>query len=229
MGNERILLIEDEEDIRELVKMTLDEAGYPNVVTSSNGEDGLRAARFRPPDLILLDNMLPGMDGLSVCRKLKTDENTRNIPIIMLTARSEEVDIVLGLEMGANDYITKPFSRKVLIARVRAQFRIFSELEADTEIRHNGLVINDTCHTAKINGLSLELTLSEYEIIKLLARHPGRVFTRNQLIKQIKGDGYPVTERAIDVQIVNLRRKLGAWGANINTVRGVGYQMKTEQ
>ena len=146
----------------------------------------------------------------------------------MLTAKSEESDLVLGLEIGANDYITKPFSRKVLVARIRTQFRIMSEQEISKELRRAGLVINSDLHSVKLNGNDLELTFSEFEILKLFAAHPGRVYTRNQIIAKIKGEGYPVTERAIDVQIVNLRRKLGLWGANIETVRGVGYRMKSE-
>lgn len=226
MPADRILIIEDEEPIRELLKMTLASAGYTNVAVAVNGEDGLAAARFRTPNLILLDLMLPGLDGLNVCRQLKADSATRNIPIIMLTAKSEESDVVVGLEMGAADYITKPFSRKILIARVRAQLRQWSEQESAGEIRLGELLIQDELHSAKLDGRELELTPTEFAILKLLAAHPGRVFTRNQIIGQVKGQGYPVTERAIDVQIVNLRRKLGDWGANIDTVRGVGYRMK---
>lgn len=229
MANKKILLIEDEAPIRELVKMTLQAAGYSAIYESEDGEQGLKSARTHQPDLILLDLMLPGIDGLTVCRKLKTDENTHNIPIIMLTAKSEESDIVLGLEMGANDYITKPFSRKVLIARVRAQLRKMSEIEATNEIRRAGLVINIERHTAKLSGTELDLTLSEFEILRLFASHPGRVYTRNQIISKIKGDDYPVTDRAIDVQIVNLRRKLGVWGGNVETIRGVGYRLKAEE
>ncbi len=226
MANEKILLIEDEAPIRDLVKLTLETSGYSSIYTAENGEEGLRLAQLRLPDLILLDLMLPGVDGLTVCRRLKEGEETRNIPVIMLTAKSEETDVVIGLEMGACDYITKPFNRKILIARVRAQLRGFAEHESGTEIRCTGLVINSETHSAKLHGQELELTLSEFEILKLFASHPGRVYTRNQVISRIKGEDYPVTERAIDVQIVNLRRKLGEWGANIETVRGVGYRLK---
>lgn len=228
MANEKILLIEDEEPIRDLIKLTLESAGYPNVHEAVNGEDGIKIARQRQPDLILLDLMLPGIDGLSVCRQLKNSEDTRNIPIIMLTAKSEESDVVVGLELGADDYMTKPFSRKILIARVRTQLRKLADHEIGDEIRRAGVVINDSTHSAKLNGIELSLTLSEFEMLKLFAAHPGRVYTRNQIIRHIKGDDYPVTERAIDVQIVNLRRKLGEWGANIETVRGVGYRLKQE-
>lgn len=227
MANEKILIVEDEPAIRELVKMTLQSAGYSAVYEAQNGEEGLELAEKFLPDLILLDLMLPGMDGITVCRKLKAEEETRNIPVIMLTAKAEETDVILGLEMGARDYITKPFSRKILVARVRAQLRDLSEESASTEIRRAGLVINDEYHSIRLNGENLEFTFSEFEILKLFAAHPGRVYTRNQIIAKIKGDDYPVTERAIDVQIVNLRRKLGEWGTNIETIRGVGYRLKS--
>lgn len=227
MGNEKILLIEDEEPIRELIAMTLEASGFANVRTAADGEEGLRIARKQLPDLILLDLMLPGIDGLTVCRRLKSEESTRNIPVIMLTAKSEESDIVVGLELGASDYITKPFSRKVLVARIRTQLRQTADQETGAEVRCAGLVINRESRTVKLDGEPLDLTFSEFEILALLAAHPGRVYTRNQIVVQIKGDDYPVTDRAIDVQIVNLRRKLGEWGQNIETVRGVGYRMKS--
>ena len=227
MSKGSILVIEDEEPIRDLVVLTLESAGYHTVMGAANGEDGLKLAQVHLPDLVILDLMLPGIDGLDVCRQLKNNELTRAIPVIMLSAKSDESDVVLGLELGAADYVTKPFSRKILVARVRAQLRQLSEQDDSSEIRHNGLVINDELHSAKLNGENLELTYSEFAIMKLFAAHPGRVFTRNQIINRVKGDGYPVTERAIDVQIVNLRRKLGEWGANIDTVRGVGYRLKS--
>ncbi len=227
MGNEKILIVEDEPAIRELIRLTLESSGYPNLYEAEDGEDALRSARSVLPDLILLDLMLPGMDGLSVCRKLKEDAETKSIPVIMLTARSEESDIVLGLEMGACDYMTKPFSRKILTARVRAQLRKASDAELSAEIRVGELVMNNDLHSVRLNGDGVDLTCSEFEILKLLASHAGRVYTRNQIIGRVKGDDYPVTERAVDVQIVNLRRKLGEWGPNIETIRGVGYRLKS--
>jgi two-component system phosphate regulon response regulator PhoB len=146
----------------------------------------------------------------------------------MLTARSEESDVIIGLELGAVDYITKPFSRKILIARVRAQLRQFSDAEDSNEIRRGGLVIRKDQHEVRLHGKVLDLTFSEFAILHLLVSYPGRVYTRNQIITRVKGDGYPVTERAIDVQILNLRRKLGDWAVNIDTVRGVGYRCKQE-
>ncbi len=224
--NNRILIVEDDEAIRDVVRYALESNGFKNVLTAADGEEGLRLALRERPALILLDLMLPKTDGLDVCRRLKRDESVRDVPVIMLTAKSEESDIVLGLELGAVDYITKPFSTKVLVARVRAHLRQASDQENSTEIRRDGLTLNTAEHTARLNGALLELTFTEYGILQLLASRPGRVYTRDQIVSRVKGDDYPVTDRAIDVQMVNLRRKLGAWAANIETVRGVGYRMK---
>lgn len=224
--NNRILIVEDDEAIRDVVRYALESNGFKNVLTAADGEEGLRLALRERPALILLDLMLPKTDGLEVCRRLKRDESVRDVPVIMLTAKSEESDIVLGLELGAVDYITKPFSTKVLVARVRAHLRQASDQENSTEIRRDGLTLNMAEHTARLNGELLELTFTEYGILQLLASRPGRVYTRDQIVSRVKGDDYPVTDRAIDVQMVNLRRKLGAWAVNIETVRGVGYRMK---
>ncbi len=229
MGCKTILIIDDEEPIRELLKLTLQSAGFDSILEASDGEDGLALAARYLPDLILLDLMLPGMDGLSVCRRLKASPDTRMIPIIMLTAKSDESDIVVGLEMGANDYITKPFSRKVLTARIRAQFRIAEQQDQSSVLQVSGLSINKDQRRVSVSGESISLTFSEFEILVLLAAHPGRVFTRGQIIRRIKGEDYPVTDRAVDVQIVNLRRKLGEWGAaHIETIRGIGYRLAQE-
>jgi len=229
MNNKTILIIDDEEPIRDLLKLTLKSVGFDSILESSNGEDGLTLAARYKPDLILLDLMLPGMDGLNVCRHLKYSPDTQTIPIIMLTAKSDESDIVVGLEMGANDYITKPFSRKVLTARIRTQFRIAEQQELSSVLQISGLNINQEQHLVSVAGENITLTFSEFEILALLAAHPGRVFTRNQIIRQIKGEDYPVTDRAVDVQIVNLRRKLGEWGtAHIETIRGIGYRLTQE-
>ncbi|MBQ9758729.1 MAG: response regulator transcription factor [Opitutales bacterium] len=224
--NNRILIVEDDEAIRDVVRYALESNGFKNVLTAADGEEGLRLALRERPALILLDLMLPKTDGLEVCRCLKRDESVRDVPVIMLTAKSEESDIVLGLELGAVDYITKPFSTKVLVARVRAHLRQASDQENSTEIRRDGLTLNTAEHTVRLNGALLELTFTEYGILQLLASRPGRVYTRDQIVSRVKGDDYPVTDRAIDVQMVNLRRKLGAWAVNIETVRGVGYRMK---
>ena len=224
--NNRILIVEDDEAIRDVVRYALESNGFKNVLTAADGEEGLRLALRERPALILLDLMLPKTDGLEVCRCLKRDESVRDVPVIMLTAKSEESDIVLGLELGAVDYITKPFSTKVLVARVRAHLRQASDQENSTEIRRDGLTLNTAEHTVRLNGALLELMFTEYGILQLLASRPGRVYTRDQIVSRVKGDDYPVTDRAIDVQMVNLRRKLGAWAVNIETVRGVGYRMK---
>ncbi len=225
----KILIADDESSIRELVRMALEEANLTEIIEAENGQDALNKAERCQPSLILLDWMMPEMDGLTVCRTLKMQESTRNIPVIMLTAKSEESDIVLGLEMGAIDYITKPFSRKILIARVRAHLREQTSQISTTEIRRGTLLLNIEQHYCKLDGENIDLTFSEFEILSLFAKHPGRVYTRNQIIQRIKGDGYPVTERSVDVQIVNLRKKLGDWGnTHIETIRGIGYRLKQE-
>lgn len=224
--NSRILIIEDDDAIRDVVRYALESNGFKNILEAKDGDEGLALASRERPSLVLLDLMLPKTDGLEVCRRFKRDEAMRDVPVIMLTARSEENDIVLGLELGAVDYITKPFSTKVLVARVRAHLRQAQDQENASEIRRDGLVLNTAEHTAVLNGESLDLTFTEYGILQLLASRPGRVYTRDQIVSRVKGDDYPVTDRAIDVQMVNLRRKLGAWAAHIETVRGVGYRMK---
>lgn len=224
--NSRILIIEDDDAIRDVIRYTLESNGFKDTLTAADGEAGLNVAMRERPALILLDLMLPKLDGLEVCRRLKREETTREIPVVMLTAKSEESDIVLGLELGAVDYITKPFSGKVLVARVRAHLRQAFEQEISTEIRRDGLVLRTAEHAAFLEGKPLDLTFTEYGILRMLAARPGRVYTRGQIVSRVKGDDYPVTDRAIDVQMVNLRRKLGAWGVNIETVRGVGYRMK---
>ena len=230
MPRKTILIIDDEEPIRVLLKLTLQSAGYDSVLEASNGEDGLALAMRYKPDLILLDLMLPGMDGLSVCRRLKSSPDTQMIPIIMLTAKSDESDIVIGLEMGANDYITKPFNRKVLTARIRTQFRIAEQQDQSQVLQISGLTLNKEQHRVTVFGETIALTFSEFEILELLSAHPGRAFTRGQFIRRIKGEDYPVTDRAVDVQIVNLRRKLGEWGtAHIETIRGIGYRLTPEE
>lgn len=225
MSAPRILVIEDDDAIREVVRYTLENNGF-TVLTAADGKTGLTLTLRERPSLILLDLMLPEIDGLDVCRNLKRDESAREIPVVMLTAKGEESDIVLGLELGAIDYITKPFSGKVLVARIRAHLRRTSEQKSSTEIQFDGLVLDTNAHTARLNGNPIELTFTEFGILLLLARKPGRVYTRDQIVSNVKGDDYPVTDRAIDVQMVNLRRKLGTWSANIETVRGVGYRMR---
>ena len=227
MAKESILVVDDEDDILELVSYNLAKEGY-RVTGVGTGEEALRAARSSAPDLILLDLMLPGVDGLQVCKLLRGDQRTRHIPIIMLTAKGEEADIVTGLELGADDYITKPFSPRVLTARVKAVLRRRSEADADDEkvLKIHEITIHPGRHEVTVGGEMIDLTYTEFSILHYLARRPGWVFTRSQIIDAVRGDEYAVTERAVDVQIVALRKKLGDAGAYIDTVRGVGYRFK---
>jgi len=226
MARERILVIDDEEDILELVRFNLSKAGY-EVTCASSGEQGLKLAKSSPPDLILLDLMLPGLDGLEVCRLLKREARTQRVPLVMISAKGEESDIVSGLELGAEDYITKPFSPRVLVARIRVVLRRRADEEApdkaDSPISIHDLVIEPGRHEVLFQGRPVDqLTLTEFRILSLLARRPGWVMTRHQIVEAVRGDYCAVTDRSVDVQIVGLRRKLGAAGDYIETVRGVG-------
>ncbi len=224
MKTEKIAIIEDEADIRRVISLALKTAGYRNIVETDTGDGGLELVRQTRPDLVLLDLMLPGMDGISVCRRLHDDPDTRTIPVVMLTAKTAERDIVAGLDAGAVDYVTKPFSKDVLLARIRAALRRNEESRAET-LTFDGLELNDANHTVAVNGKPLELTLSEYRILDLLIRNRARVYTRAHIIDRISDGQKIVTDRTIDVQMVNLRRKLGAWSDHIETVRGVGYRL----
>ncbi len=224
--NPKILLIEDDSSICDMTKMNLNMNGFQQVFCASSGEEGLTMAAQLLPDLILLDIMLPGIDGLTVCRNLKNTPSLANVPIIMLTAKGEENDIVLGLEMGADDYITKPYSSKILAARIAVQLRKKQAAgHAPRTIVLGPLSIDLTAHSVRLNGEPLLLTADEFKTLTLLASSPGRVFTRNQIIREVKGDHYSVTARAIDMHIVNLRRKCGDWADHIETIRGVGYRI----
>jgi len=232
MVRQSVLVVEDEEDIRELVSYNLLKEGY-QVAGVASGEDALVAVESKTPDLILLDIMLPGLDGLRVCRKLKDNPKFESIPIIMLTAKGEEPDIVAGLNMGADDYVTKPFSPKVLLARVQAVLRraevehTVLEEEQETEIVEiRDLMIHPGRHEVLVCGKPVEMTATEFKLLHFLAHRPGWVFTRQQILDGVHGDNYAITDRAVDVQIVGLRRKLGPVGSYIETVRGVGYRFK---
>jgi len=227
MTGQQILVIEDEEDILEVITYNLTIEGY-RVAGVTSGEDGLKAARDDPPNLIILDLMLPGIDGLEVCKILKHDDRTAHIPIVMLTAKGEETDIVTGLELGADDYITKPFSPRVLIARVRALLRRAAAEpvnETDT-IRAHDLVITPGRHEVSVGSKPVTLTFTEFKILHTLVRKPGWVFTRYQIVNAVRGEDTIVTDRSVDVQIVGLRKKLGPAGKYIETVRGVGYRFR---
>ncbi|MCK4538353.1 MAG: response regulator transcription factor [Candidatus Krumholzibacteria bacterium] len=225
MAHEHILVVDDEEDIQELVSYNLEHNGY-KVTRADTGEDAVKLARDRSPDLVLLDLMLPGIDGLEVCRILKQDDRTSGIPIVMLTAKGDESDVVAGLELGADDYISKPFSPKVMLARVRAVLRRVENPQPgkDSVITIKDLVIHPGRHEVKVKGKQVSLTSTEFLMLHQLARRPGWVFTRQQLIDVARGEDYPVTDRSVDVHIVGLRKKLGPLGKLIETVRGVGYK-----
>lgn len=227
MAKESVLVIEDEQDIQELISYNLSREGY-RVVGAITGEEGLAQVRKEPPELVLLDLMLPGVDGLEVCRQLKNQQSTQQIPIIMLTAKGEESDIVTGLELGADDYITKPFSPKVLIARIRAVLRrkMVGPEDRKARIAIHDVVIDPGRHEVLVDGDAVQLTHTEFQILHLLARKPGWVYTRYQIVNQIRGEDVIVTDRSVDVQIVGLRKKLGEAGRYVETVRGVGYRFR---
>ncbi len=231
MARETILIIEDEEDILELVAYNLEKENY-RVLKAESGEDGVALAKRELPDLIILDLMLPGIDGLDVCRELKREDKTAGIPIIMLTAKGEEADIVVGLELGADDYITKPFSVKVLLARIKAVIRRSKRQcheNSSTTLKIHNIEINPAKFEVKVNGKEVRLTATEFKILKCLAEKPGWIFTRSQIMDAVHGETYIATDRSIDVQIAGLRKKLGPAGKFIETVRGVGYRIKDEE
>ena len=226
MPRQSILVIEDEPDILELVRYNLANAGF-EVRCADTGEEGLAEARAQAPDLILLDLMLPGIDGLEVCRTLRAEARTAAVPVVILTARGEESDIITGLELGADDYIVKPFSPRVLAARVGAVLRRRTAVPGEqSSLRVGEIVIDPTRHEVLVEGRAVELTALEFRLLQYLARHPGWVFTRRQIMQAVSGDDYAATERAVDVQIHGLRKKLGEPEAYIETVRGVGYRFK---
>ncbi len=227
MAKPRVLVVDDEEDILELVRYNLAKEGY-KVHCVATGEEALEAARHEVPDLIVLDLMLPGVDGLEVCRILRRDPKTAHIPIIMLTAKGEEADVVAGLELGADDYVAKPFSPRVLLARTKAVLRRRSAHapEESMTVQVREIVINPQRHEVLVRGKPVTLTYTEFRLLHYLGRRPGWVFTRQQIIDNVRGDNYPVTDRSVDVQVVGLRKKLGPCGDLIETVRGVGYRFR---
>ena len=231
MEKTKILVVEDEAPIQELLQFNLERKKYRVKVVDS-GEAALTEAASLQPDLILLDIMLPGADGLEVCKRLKADSNTARIPIIMLTALCEEADVVAGLELGADDYITKPFSPRVLLARVKAALRRIEgaqPVEKADVLRVHNIEIDVGRHKVEVAGEQVTLTFTEFKVLHLLAGQPGRVFTRYQIVDAVHGEDYPVTDRSVDVQIVGLRKKLGEAGPFIETVRGIGYRFKEEE
>ena len=233
MSRARILIIEDDAEIQELLSVALAREGW-ELVAAKDGEAGLAAlaaGEAGQVDCVILDIMLPGMDGLEVLRRLKASVSARRVPVIMTTARGEEADIVSGLELGADDYVVKPYSPKVLAARIRAALRRVAEpVEAGSAgadaVTRGELRVDRARREVTLAGTSVELSATEFDILDLLCRDPGRVFSRSQIIDAVRGHDYPVTDRSVDVQILSLRRKLGPGGELIETVRGVGYRFK---
>ena len=225
MGKKRILAVDDEVHILELIKYNLESAGY-EVDTAENGEDAVRMAKEKPYSLVLLDLMLPGMDGMEVCGALRKDPQTRQVPVIMLTAKSEEADKVRGLKTGSDDYITKPFSVKELEARIDAVLRRSGETELEASIEAHGVVIDPVKHEVRVEGTPVETTLKEYELLKLLILNKGKVLTRDIILDKVWGYEYFGDTRTVDVHIRHLRKKLDDKGKMIETVRGVGYKMR---
>ena len=234
MSGQSILIIDDEPDLRELVRYNLNMNGFV-VLEADNGKTGLDMICDQRPSLVILDLMLPGLSGLDVCRSIRRNPVFDTMPIIMLTAIGEDHDVVLGLELGANDYMTKPFSPKVLLARIRAVLRHSAEASPiqpsiqqgrGQKVSRFGILIDPERHSATLDGAPLNLSPSEFSILQLLLSSPGRLFSREKIISTVKGDDYPVTNRSVDVHILNLRKKLGHRGNVIETVRGLGYRLK---
>ncbi|HEV3237265.1 MAG TPA: response regulator transcription factor [Gemmataceae bacterium] len=225
MAQTRILIIEDERALTEVLRYNLEREGYETII-AHEGQEGLRKAQTLLPDLVLLDLMLPTMNGLDVCRELKAGERTRDIPVIMLTAKAEETDQVVGFSMGADDYVTKPFSVKVLLQRIKVlQRRAEGSTDPVDVVEHLNVRIDRLRHRAYVDGKELDLTPTEFRLLECLLRQPGRAFSRHQLMDAAIGEGAIVLERTIDVHIKTLRRKLGS-NDLIETVRGVGYRFR---
>lgn len=226
----RVLVVEDERDLNELISFNLGRNGF-DVVSSFDGNDAVDKARTQSPDMIVLDIMLPGIDGTEVTRQLKADAQTAHIPIIMLTARSEETDVVVGLKLGADDYVTKPFSMKILLARLESLSRRIDQNiapDASTTLKSGPLEMDLSRHEATVNGHGVKLTLTEFKLLSALVQARGRVLSRDQLMDKAMGADVFVTDRAIDVHVTSIRRKLGDAAGLIHTVRGVGYRLRDE-
>jgi two-component system alkaline phosphatase synthesis response regulator PhoP len=226
--NHSILVVDDERDIRELIEYNLTKAGY-RVQAAASGEECLELVSKAPPDLLLLDLMLPGINGLEVCRTLKRDAHLGRLPIIMISARGEESDVIVGLELGADDYVAKPFSPRVLLARVKSVLRRSQtpKTSDDAVLENDGLRVDPPRREVSLDGGLIELTNTEFKLLHFLMRQPGLVFTRDRIVDGVHGDDYPVTDRSVDVQVVGLRKKLGRFGELIETVRGVGYRFRS--
>jgi two-component system alkaline phosphatase synthesis response regulator PhoP len=228
MAQPLVLVVDDEPDIRELVRYNLAQSGF-QVLCAETGEEGLRVARKEIPAVMVLDVMLPGIEGLDICTLLKNEKSTKSIRILILSARNEEENVVKGFESGADDYLPKPFSPRVLIARVQNLLR--REVTASTEtvtdtVNYRELVLDPLRFEVRVGKKLLDITSTEFRILQLFLENPGVVFSRGQIVLKVHGAQYPVTDRSIDVQILNLRRKLGKLGGALETVRGIGYRLK---
>ena len=227
----RIAIVEDEEDIREILQYTLSREGF-DVDCAADGSSGLEMIRRNPPDLVLLDLMLPDVEGLEVCRQLKADRETRDIAIIMVTAKGEESDIVLGLGLGADDYIPKPFSARELVARTRSVIRRSkrpeSEQTSDAVLSLRGLKVDPSRHKVFVHDQEVEFTATEFKILYLLASHPGRIFSRSQILSESRGELAAAFDRSVDAHVRTIRKKLGDLRELIETVRAIGYRFAEE-
>ena len=221
---DKIVIIEDDPGIRTVLRLALKGAGFTDVIAEERGDKGLEIVLRERPALVILDLMLPGMDGLAVCREIRRTPAVAATPIVMLSAKSTEEDIVRGLELGADDYVTKPFSKAVLIARVRAALRRPASTRGSA-IAVSGLVLDEATRSATIGATPLVLTRSEFDLLKTLVSHPGRVYSRSMILDAIQNEDKDVTDRTVDTLMVGLRRKLGAWAAHVETIRGVGYRL----
>lgn len=234
MPKEHILIVDDEEDILELIEFNLVREGY-RVTGVLTGEDAIKTIQKEKIDLMVLDLMLPGIDGFEVTKQIKNNPGIPDVPIIILSAKGEEADVVTGLELGADDYVSKPFSPKILIARVRSLLRRKTSSKTKEpekqpqQINIFGIMIDPIRYKVEVDGRNIDLTYSEFNILYFLSRRPGWVFTRYQIVDAVRGENYSVTERSVDVQIVGLRKKLGDHGKTIETVRGIGYRFKEEE
>ena len=219
----KILIVEDEPQINRLIELILQSDGFYNIKNAFDGVEALELIKSDKPDLILLDVMIPEIDGFALCKQIKEDEYLKTIQVIMLTAKKMEEDILEGFDSGAIDYISKPFSNKILLARIKAHLNN----NDFSQIAYNNIKIDDLKKIAYLNNKQLDLTKFEFEILKVLVSSPDIVFSRSQLLNYLRGeDSFNVSERAMDVQILNLRRKLGEFGSNIETIRGIGYKLK---
>lgn len=221
---DKIVIIEDDPGIRTVLRLALKGAGFTDVFVAERGDEGLCIVKREKPALVILDLMLPGMEGLSVCREIRKTADVASTPIIILTAKSSDEDIVRGLELGADDYVTKPFSKTVLIARIRAALRRPTTLQG-SGLSVSGLTLNAASRTVVVNKNTLILTRSEFDLLEILVAHPGRVYTRPQIIAHVQSEDKDVTDRTVDTLMVGLRRKLGSWASHIETIRGVGYRL----